>query len=392
MPGPAAASIDFARYANTSTTVTARIVLGPTRRPLRDPGFERDDRQRDRQQASIGTRQTDQHAPAERLEPFAPPEVIDRARRSEQEERLGIERAVKERERIARGHPDRPPRGVLVEKLARELVDVDQRPEERGEHHQRTAPQKRRRFPAEQPAGDPRRHRQRREEHDVLLLRHVARLVAIAVDDDAHVPGRVPLALQIQELVLGEAQRRAIVVDVAEREHREVADKQDDRPRPHEREAGGAAGGRVPGRFDALRDVVQDRRTRREDVPEDRQHGGRREQARRRGQRDADAGDPLTKSSPPGDDQGQRDQQRDREGRRCAPSEEAMARLRPERTCRNGARHARVSLRRSIASSARFSTVMRRASKAPKTISASGPATRAAVISATLTISPTTAT
>ena len=134
------------------------------------------------------------------------------------------------------------------------------------------------------------------------------------------------LPCRFRNSLSGEAQRRAIVVDVAERDDREVADKQDDRPRADERDSR-RRGRRACSRpLRCARDVAKDRRTRREDVPEDRQHDRRGEQAVRRGQRDADAADPFAKSTPPGDDQGQHDQQETEKVDAARPARKAMAR------------------------------------------------------------------
>ena len=149
-----------------------------------------------------------------------------RANHGEQEQRLGVDGGVEHGKGVARQqrHPCGR-RGRVAKIVARELVKQHQRPEKRHVRDHQAASTGRDTAAAEQPAHHAHRHRERREEHDVLLASDVSRRPHVADARDAQVPARVPAQRQVDQIAVGDAQRRRIRAD-ADREECQPADQE----------------------------------------------------------------------------------------------------------------------------------------------------------------------
>ena len=189
--------------------------------------------------APFGRVQPRQQPPPGDLPELPLPHVPEGAHGGAEEQCLGVQRAVKHRERVAaeqqhrRGRPvARAERGMR----ARQLEQVDQRAEKGGVRDEHAREHHLRRPPAEQPASRAHQHRVRGEERDVLLP---AALRVPSVPDlrDGEVPPRVPPRRQIDQLVARYPETR-LADRISDQEHREEAHGGNARPpcdgdRPH---------------------------------------------------------------------------------------------------------------------------------------------------------------
>ncbi len=201
------------------------------------PGGEQ--RQRHREQPAIGPGQADHQTPQPGADELAPPEVVEGAERRQQVERLGIDRAEKQRERIRRDQPERGRRALVADLVARERIEIREREQERRQRHHRPRRHVRRLLIAEQQRDRPRRHRVRRKKHDVLLGPGAGLgNVAVAVLGDLQVPAGIPPQRQVHQLVVvvapGRRSRR-----IAEHQHRQQTRQHDRRPRSREHRRSG---------------------------------------------------------------------------------------------------------------------------------------------------------
>ena len=254
-------------------------------------------------------------------------------------------------------------------------------PEKRADRHERAPEHVPGCRAAEQPAHDPHRKRKGGEEDDVLLIERAVGHVAVAVDRDTEIPAGVPANLQIEEFVLEQPPGRAAFA-IPEHEDREVADEENrpaacrgPRRPPSARQASATLPPAAPGDRDRSAPAAR------------RDAGGRRGRSPRRAAgtaRSARSAGPPTRTRKPPDIAiviATRTRRR-----------QMKSTIRAQRGGEGGEEGAGTpQLRRSIAPSARFSTAIRLSINRQKATVASGPVTRAPLISATPISSPTTA-
>ena len=169
------------------------------------------------------------------------PDVIERARRAQEEDRLRVDRAVEDGKRVGRQQRHRPRRLFgITQGGAREAVHVDECPQAGAKDEELAGPE---RVPANQAPAKTHQHRQRRHEGDVLLAGDGG-IPPVSVGRDPEVPARIVAGRQVEELVLVEPEGRA-AVPIAERPHGEEPDEQHRQPRrgPEGRDGAHAVGG-----------------------------------------------------------------------------------------------------------------------------------------------------
>ena len=183
-------------------------------------------------------------------------EMVERRNGAEEEERLGVYRAVEQREQKRGQQPDGSLRVlIVVQHFERKTIQIDECAKERPERNQRTGERERRCRATQQTASDAHQQRIRRKEHDVLLIDGTIGNVLVAIDRHGEIPTRVPARLEIQELVVLDDSPRHAALAVANRDDREVAYKENGQARADERARGGPRRPAAPAPRDARRQI-----------------------------------------------------------------------------------------------------------------------------------------